>query len=325
MATSYEIPTRIRELPKWCVSKDKTPLDLYALNRGYEWGASFKRSHSAYGNFDAACELSTAHNYPVTLFVDSNEQGIFMLDIEKTCPQEIRQAILSSLKDNILYIERSLSNKGYHLMVNLGLSLDLRTVKYKQWFEILANHHCSFTQKTIDYDVAYNEIVDTNEVITDDDKDIELLDFLKNQVSPKDFYEKIGVIRNIKALDASTELDVYKKTASTFDGRHADLFGILCDVVYEKTVDGDFFGDYSRYEFGLASKLHYTARRAAVNMIDADANYYSLNLTKEQAIMIVYMALKQMLPPRQKHNELRNGLPWLLYTSQMVYVKSFDD
>lgn len=324
MATRYEIPTRIKELPKWCVSKDKTPLDIYALKKGREWGASFKRSHSAYGNFDQACEISSSYGHPITLFVDSQEQAIYMIDIEKTCPQEIRQAILTGLKDNILYIERSLSGKGFHLMVDLGLPIDLRTIKYKQWFEILANHHCTFTLSKVDYDTAFNEYIYDNEVITDDNKDVELVQALNNGMSPKDFYEQIGVIRNIKFV-TSGEIDVYKQAAGTFDGRHADLFGILCDVVYDKTVDGDFFGDYSRYEFGYASKLHYTAKRASINMIDANANYYNLNLTKEQEIMLVYMVLKQMLPPRQKHNELRNGLPWLLYTSQMVYVKSFED
>jgi len=318
-----QIPTRLKEIPKWCVSKNKVPLDIYALKKGVEWGASTKRSHSAYGNYKEAKEISNKFGYPTTLFINSAEQAIYMIDIEKTCPKEVRQAIMSSLKNNIIYLERSLSDKGFHLMVNMPIGTELRTTKYKKWYEILTNHHCTFTMNAVDYDVAFDEDVDTNEFLTDDEKDVELVNGMVDNMDPIDFYNLIGNSNNIQTFD-SDSIEVYKKAAGTFDGRHADLFGMLCDVIYEKTVDGDFSSDYSRYEFGYASKLHYAARRMAQNMIDANCNHYYLNMEKDQSIMLVYMVLKQMLPERTKHSEYRLGLPWLLYVSQAAYSKCFE-
>ena len=320
------IPDELKEIPRWCVSKNKIPLDIMALRKGFEWGASDKRTHSSYGTFEEASKIGAKKgNLPVTLFVDSSTQSVYIIDIEKTCPKEIRQQILLALYDNIAYIEKSLSGKGYHLLVNISTSESLQTAKYKKWFEILTNHHCTFTQNEIQIKDAYYEDIDTNEFITDDDKDVELLDALKSPITPYDFYKLISISSGTKInIDDSATLDEYRKVTSTFDCRHADLFGLMCDMEYTKTVDGDFHGDYSCYEFGYASKLHYLLRRLSQDMIDADCRHYVLDVSKEQAIMLVYMVLKQSLAPREKHKEFRNGLPWLLYTSQQVYIKAFE-
>ena len=316
------IPVQVKQTAKWCVSHDKRPLDVYALKKGVEWGASFNRSHSAYGTFEEVKKISESTGYPMTLFVDSEEQHIMMIDIEKTCPQEIRQALLKALQPFTKHLEWSLSNKGFHLLVDIDQCVALKTQKYKQWFEILSNHHCTFTMNEVNFDDAYNADVDTNEFITDDDKDIELLDALKNLNTSLDLYHHIASSKPTVMLSESEDLNAFKKAAATFDGRHADLFNQLCNVNYKKTLD-DHFGDYSRYEFGYASTLHYHLQRFKDQMIDEYGHTYELSMTQEQCIMIVYMVLKQMLPPRDKHNEFRNGLPWLLYTSQNVYLKTF--
>ena len=93
-------------------------------------------------------------------------------------------------------------------------------------------------------------------------------------------------------------------------------------MVYEKTVD-DFSGDMSRWEFGYASKMHYLLQRLSRDMMAADMTHYSVDLDQAQAVMLVFMALKHCLAPREKHKTVRNGMPWLLYTSQQVYIKTF--
>lgn len=316
------IPERLKGIEQWCVSKDKMPLDMYALKNGFEWGASDKRSHSSYTAYDGASAMRAKTGFPVTLRVDCATQGIYVVDIEKTCPQEIRQAILLALHDHIVYIERSMSGKGYHLIVETEPE-PLPTAKYKKWIEILSQHHCTFTEREVTFEAAYYDDFDTNEYITDDDKDVDLLSALGAPVTPKEFYALIGPAGAQPVLRDSSSLEEYKKVAATFDGRHADLFNLLCAMDYVKTVDGDFHGDYSSYEFGYASKLHYLLRRLAADMIDADCNHYSIDVTREQAVMLVYMVLKQSLPPRDKHKSSRSGLPWLLYTSQQVYDKTF--
>lgn len=317
------IPEILKNTPAWCVSKNKVPLDIYALKKGLEWGASNKRSHASYVTYDEAVEIGAKSNLPVTLFVDSSKQAVYVIDIEKTCPQEIRQNILTALQPCILHLERSLSGKGYHLLIALTNTVELKSAKYKKWFEILSSHHCTFTQVLVDFNTAYYDEFDTNEFITDDDKDVELLNALKEPRTALDFYDLISASRTIKTGD-SVDMELYKQAVAQFDGRHADLFNLMCDMEYTKTVDGDFHGDYSSYEFGYASKLHYLVRRLSANMIDANCRRYKLEVSKEQAIALVFMVLKHSIPPRQKHKELRNGLPWLLYTSQQVYIKTFE-
>lgn len=317
------IPQTVLDAQRWCVSKNKIPLDVYALERGYEWGASDKRSHSSYVDHKRAVEIGKEKNLPVTLYVEPS-QCIYVIDVEKTCPAEIRRQILLSLHDHIVYLERSLSGKGYHLMVSLDAPVELRTAKYKKWFEILAGHHCTFTDRQVTFDEAYGDAFSENEAMPpDDERDAELLEKLSRPIDPVSFYEAVnGGQPDIRTYESAT-LDCYKKAVSNFDGRHADLFGMLCDMIYIKTVDQDFNGDYSAYEFGYASKMHYHLQRIRKDMIDADMNHYEIPLSAEEAVMLVFMALKQVLPSRKKHSEFRNGLPWLLFTSQQVYLKTF--
>lgn len=318
-------PAKLKEIPRWCVSKNKIPLDIFALKKNLEWGASDKRSHSSYGTYQEAAEIGAKKgNLPTTLYVDTAQQSIYVIDIEKTCPAEIRQQILLALHDSIIYVERSLSGKGYHLIIDMPSQNSLPTAKYKKWFEILTNHHCTFTMDEIDIKTAFYEHIDTNEFITDDDNDVDLLNALKTSISPYDFYNLIGSDAVKLNLTENSTFEEYKKVAATFDNRHADLFGLMCDMDYNKTVDSDFHGDYSSYEFGYASKLHYLLKRLSQDMIDADCNHYTIDMTKEQSVMLVYMVLKQMMAPRDKHKEYRNGLPWLLYTSLQVYSKTFE-
>ena len=331
-AHRYLIPQRLRDAEKWCVSKNKMPLDMYALARGLEWGASTKRSHPCYASYDQAVEMGRIQNLPVTLLLDSAETGYYMIDIEPGCPEKLRQGILLALHDHIEYLERSLSGKGYHLAVRLDRPEGLTTVKHKKWIEILSGHHCTFTRKEIDFQTAYYDKFPENQDIALWDEDInpddldakrdhEILEALSAPLTPREFYDIIGVGRT-QVKTAASEPEEYRKAVASFDGRHADLFNALCDMIYEKTLE-DFHGDQSRWEFGYASKLHYLLQRISRDMVAADLTHYQIELDQAQAVMLVYMALRQMLPPREKHKVIRNGLPWLLYTSQQVYIKTF--
>lgn len=326
------IPEKLRGVPKWCVSKDKMPMDMYALARNLEWGASTRRSHPCYTDFDAALEASRNRGWPVTILLDSAETGYYIIDIEKECPEKLRRGILLSLHDHIEYLERSLSGKGYHLAVRMAQPEALSTVKHKKWIEILSNHHCTFTLDEVTFDQAYYGSAPENQVIPLWDEDVnpddldakrdhEIMQALSAPLTPKAFYDMIGSGRTV-VLSPAADIGEYRTALSTFDGGHADLFNILCDTVYEKTLD-DFHGDASRWEFGYASKLHYRLQRAAMDMVDCRMNHYRIELDQAQAVMLVYMAMKHTLPPREKHRAARNGLPWLLYTSQQVYIKTF--
>lgn len=183
-------------------------------------------------------------------------------------------------------------------------------------------------RQEIGFGDAYGDEFPENEPLPDqsmDDADKELLALLSKPIEAKVFHEALSAGKSVQAVTPGADIGAYKSALSAFDGRHADLFNAMCDFIYEKTVDGDFHGDWSSYEFGYASKLHYLLQRLAADMMDMDGCHYTLKLSQEEAVMLVYMALKQVLPPRDKHGTYRNGLPWLLYTSERVYVKTFAD
>lgn len=317
------IPEQIRRMQHWCVSKDKIPRDMHALKKGLDWGVSQRRSHSCYVCYDEAARVCADTGMPVTLWVDSAAQGVYMLDIEKTCPAQVRRAILLALHDEALYLEKSLSGKGFHMMVRLDPAEALKTAKYKKWFEALSGHHCTFTGNEVSFADAYAEEIPENLPMDGDGRDRDLMEGLAKPLTGKDFYGLIGGGPAVAPVQ-SGDLAEYRAAVSGFDGRHADLFNCLCDMVYDKTVDKDFHNDLSSWEFGYASKMHYLLQRMSRAMIASDGTYYELPLTKQEAVMLVYMALKQNVPPRDKHKEYRNGLPWLLYTSQNVYAKTFE-
>ena len=302
---------------------------MWALARGRVWGASNKRSHSSYTDYKTASETSVKTGYPLTLYVDPAQLSVCVLDIEKTCPAALRRAMLLSLHDEVIYLETSLSGKGFHLILKLPAPEDMRVMKFpSRWFEVLASHHCTFTKNEISFGDAYGMDIPENQEVPSDGSDLEkrcreMLDAMSKPLTTKDFCAMMDS-GSPKVADGPG-LAAYRAALSDFDGRHADMFNSLCDMLYTKTVDGDFHGDWSSYEFGYASKMHYQLQRISMDMIDADCRHYQMPLTKEQAVMLVYMALKQVLPSREKHKTVRNGLPWLLYTSERVYAKTFEN
>lgn len=321
------IPQEILDAPVWCVSKDKIPLDMHVLPKGLEWGVSTKRSHSCYADHAAAAAQAARTGYRPTMWVDSSAQSVCVLDIEKECPAELRRAMLLSLHDHVLHIERSASGKGYHIMLSLPGPVAWRNAKYKKWFEILTSHHCLMSGDAIGPGDAYADRFPENQPVEGgpEGPDQGLLDLMSKPISPADLYEAVADgSAAIKPVE-SEDLGSYKEAVKGFGPEHADLFNCLCDFAYEKTLDGDFNGDWSRYEYGYLSKLHYLLQRCAADMMDMQAGHFSVKLSKQDAVMLVYMAAKQNLPPRDKHGTYRNGLPWLLYTSERVYVRTFED
>lgn len=317
------IPQELLDAPVWCVSRDKVPLDMHVLPRGLEWGVSNKRSHSCYSDGAAAMDMARKTGYAPTAWIDASSQNVCVLDIEKECPAAIRRGLVLALHDHILHLERSASGKGYHALLGLPGPVEWRNAKYKKWFELLVSHHCILSGKEISPAQAYADDFQENQET--EDGDAEMLSLLSRPISVAELYDNLSAGAAVTKPVASEELAVYKEAVKGFGPEHADLFGCLCDFVYEKTLDGDFHGDWSRYEYGYISKMHYLLQRCAADMVDIRAEHYSVDLSKPEAIMLVYMAAKQMMPPRDKHSTFRNGLPWLLYTSERIYVRTFED
>ena len=82
----------------------------------------------------------------------------------------------------------------------------------------------------------------------------------------------------------------------------------------------DFGGDLSRYEMSIASGLAYHTLRCHEGAKDT-ISYRELaeSLTENDLVYAIYTMLEEVVPYRDKHDEERDGLPWLLFTAKNAY------
>ena len=103
------------------VTAGKAPLCLLLLEEGKNVGAQNHdywnmpredKKFGACGTLQDVCEIAPC--WPnVTYWLDSAIDQVFAVDIEPTCPDDIKQKFLQT---NFIYGEVSMSGKGYHLM-----------------------------------------------------------------------------------------------------------------------------------------------------------------------------------------------------------------
>ena len=293
---------------KWTVSNsEKVPLDMFALRKGREWGASNARTHSSYEPFEEVDNFlpsSADKNYKLCCFIEP-DGDYALLDIEAICPKEIRQMLLDAFKDDMIYIEKSMSGNGIHAVIPRKYS---GTCKCKKYAEILVNHHCTFTCKSMDFDTAYNIDIETNQETSEEDEEL-----IQGMTNVYDLFKA----PQVSTYKGGANFDEYKAERRFLNGSHADLYNIMYNFEYKKSL-ADFDNDYSRYEYGYASSLNQLILRTAPNMIDENAHFYNMHISKKSAAILISMILKQKLPPRLKHDEYRNGLPWLLYIADKI-------
>ena len=286
---------------KWTISTaDKIPVDMYNLiyHRKVS-GATFQDSRSLCTLDELIKALPHAPNH--TYYLNAVESGFVIVDIEPSCPEEIKQELLQL---PYLYGEVSNSGKGYHLVMPLPKNFNnypdvtgKPAIKEKHgYYEILLNHYAMFTKRTIpkatgnkNFEQLYGELAAAQ-------KPAKRTDFYLN-----DFDENIDIPEKDRLLNA------------------------LSDTQPKKTLN-DFNGDESRYEFAVA--MVYNTKLATVilalkKQIKAqETNVQPHEYTKEERAYLIYSALKENLPYREKHNTIRQGLPWLLYLAQEVIAKA---
>lgn len=86
--------------------------------------------------------------------------------------------------------------------------------------------------------------------------------------------------------------------------------------------------DHSAREYSNLLKIHRQLIKTANSLIKQDeamnSDYYetsdhSREMTANDFIYLAYLFAKELIPYRDKHEEYRHGLPWLLYQSQQAY------
>lgn len=288
---------KIANNERWTVStSDKVPLDMHMLTtKGIIVGAKYKDDLSLV-TLDKAHEIiPDAVNY--AFYMDALIDKIVVLDIEPKCPNKQRQELMSM---PCLYAETSMSGKGIHMAFELPedilnkYPIAKEKIVFKEshgYYEILLAHYITFT----------------GNIIT-----------LSNTQPPEKFLNLFEDMA--KEQKIVKKADVHIDTSiTTLPTKHAEMIvEYLKKQSYDKTPE-DFEGDVSKYEFGFMGHYHFKLRV----MLDypfsftPDRREYT---DTEVACMLVKIAEAQ-IPPRPKHNEIRNGLPWLWYIASDIIAR----
>ena len=291
---------------RWTVSdaKDKKPMDMRRLLFG-----DTKPCGAKYQDERSLCSLSEiaqranilldrpvySHlSLPLTYYCKAVEAKFCILDIEKTCPDDVRQRLL---KMPYLYGERSSSGKGIHLLFPLpkhyldySAAMQKPTLKEEhRWYEILLNHYSIFTVNMLDPPSNPNGAESFDEL----------------------FYELAAQAKEVHAV----AVDLAKSGPNVAEPIKDALIRNL--VTYGKTykkTPADFHNDMSTYEFGVIGYLYARLKYLTRNQKD--------KYTANDKIWLLYEAVKQTLPHRSKHDEIRNGLPYLLSETKTCVARN---
>lgn len=231
-----------------------------------------------------------------TFRLHNPEDGVICLDVEKTCPDELKRQFL-----NLPYVygEVSLSGKGYHLFLPYPTDL-MREFPAAQTkiqikgpdnhYEFLINRHfVTFTRR----------MLKPSPGTTDPDAIMRPL-WAAQTVSTRQ-----------RSLDPDVDLD---------DVPQAEyILRMLSVKTFKKTV-ADYDRDESRYDLALA-RFTYNC------FIDLVSNWtfknYGYLYTDDDAVAIVSRRLHELRPERNDKKGDRNGMPWLAY--QTSYMLSSND
>lgn len=237
--------------------------------------------------------LPTATNN--AYYLDALVDNIIILDIEPKCPDDIKQELL---KLPYIYGEISMSGKGYHLVFHLpdnfyNFPVATQKVVMKEehgYYEILLNHWVTFTRNMI---------------------------APAPQDAAKDNFEQFfAKIASVQKEVVRGVIDVTDLEPDDFPFKD-DILGLLMRQPYYKTIS-DFSDDHSRFEYAFIGFLYYKLRCILnVSRIKNAHNY-----TDTEKAWMLYLVAKERLPYRSKHDESRDGLPWLLYTAREVIART---
>ena len=287
---------------RWTISvpTTKMPINIRAILNGEE--KIFGAKHYDERNLATLQELTDASPDIINcaIYLNSQTDNYVCLDIEKTCPKKIKNQFL---KMPYIYGETSMSGEGVHLIFKIPddwytndnyKTLREKTVSKEKhgYFELLTSHFVTLTRNMLPESKGTKSWTDF------------LAEFNKTQKPNK----KI------------TRCDDYKKIDLSNIPMGQEIVNRLVRILLKKDI-GDYANDYSRYEFAVASVLNARMKDMLASALIQKNGH---NYTHLERCTILYAALSQKLEHRDRHDELRNGIPYLYYTAENCILKSED-
>ncbi|MCI4659634.1 hypothetical protein [Cryobacterium zhongshanensis] len=297
---SNPIINAIADIPRWTVSdNEKMPINMRELMKtGRIWGAH-EISDECLVTLDNMVDFlpAAANN---AFYLRAQTDGFVVLDIEKTCPPDIA---LELLKLPNFYSELSMSGKGYHLVLPLPtnfweypIATGKKVLKEEHgWYEILLDHWVTFTRVPVPAGRLHPDL-------------------------EPGAWELLYATLAEGAIEAPTsEFDLSAERPEI--PRLEQILDLMTRKPLEKSLE-DFNSDYSRFEFSALGVLYNRMRPILVAIADAEPDAV---LDESVKSWLIYEAATRILPHREKHDEIRNGLPLLLNAAVALVARRLGD
>lgn len=323
----YPIIQYIANDKRWTVSDtNKRPINAKELlESGNIYGARDESELVTLYELDNNPNLQAVNR---TYRLQARHNNVIMIDVEPEASNELKnQAFYFPAH----YTELS-TNGGVHLLIavpqdlindeNRYLFEELSVFKEPvpkeenrpSYFEVLFNdHYITFTKRAI-IDKAS---VDYN---TNPQAKQQLANFLNNIVQlDKERKEK-------RELAKSYQIDMFEESISKEKKEQIQKFINIrhLDPVKQRAIERDigmYNEDLSRYEMAVATGIVGGVLRTS-NLARTTITYRDMlsTFTEQDYVYASYLIMKDIIPYRDKHEEYRDGLPWLMYICREAYT-----
>lgn len=295
---------RIAQYPCWTISdKDKRPVDIVRCIESIDPINPTKLNLPSlplakYADSRCLVNLETllsifpkAANFAYYV-QDASIDGYVILDVEKTCPEELKAWFL---RTNYIYGEYSMSGKGLHLVYPTPECLKNYPAAQKKpkmqtndksYEFMIGGHYLTFTGKMLPPATGTLTIDNVFEELCKQQKHVDA-----------------------RAVDINAEKPEIPNEEHILSG--------LKYTSVKKTV-ADFGGDYSKYEFGACARFYHQLKRL---LLSSAYNPNEIEYTDNQKAWLVYQCVVKAIKYRPKHDEMRDDLPWLLWLASQVIAK----
>lgn len=280
---------QFRDKKIWTISINKIPIDAVALfkNNPPKKGYAYEYNNNCLVTYDTIPNLKPKPKY--TMFHDVLETFYLLIDIENNITKENLEYLKRLPYE---YLEYSTSKTGYHMYIPI-------TAKMLKKFPLL-------TQKSMikSKDRSYEFLLKHYTIVTFDE-------IKENHTPNLNLDEFLTIFFKEKGDMSETKTKINYNLPITNNARLLRI-AVLQKYNYKKTPNDfpkkDDQPDMSSYELSMANYVY--------NKVDWYAREYykdKPSITKDDKIVATHMILKEKLEPREKHNRIIDGLPWLYH------------
>lgn len=236
-------------------------------------------------------------------YLQAQTDGLIVVDVEPACPPAVADRLLRL--PGIVYAELSMSGHGYHLLVPLPtnfwtypLATSKKVLREEHgWYELLLEHWVTFTRRPVP-DRSPNTHAPAGSASAE--PEFSSIAGLYASLAEK--------ARANTAGSASITFGAVAGTAEAPEIPSGELIVSLTTTRFRLNDPGDFAHDTSRWEFSTLARLYARMLPHLARIASSNGHRYPAS---EQA-WLLYRAAVEVLPHRRKHDELRNGRPFLL-------------